>query len=225
MAADMAPDNPDPPSVWEGTAQKYASLRARAEDMMVRLASSEVESDLKAHLTRRWDVGADSSEPEPSDASLVAALTTFTSLLRLAATALPRPALARVYRRISAHLVNHIAQRAVYSGWSKFSVGGGRALAAEVRDWQAAARAALPQLGRDRAWSRLAEMATILSLPSGSAGGFDGDAGDTPTFAQAMAAAWGAPAALESLKARAGVSELDQEAMQAVLRRRVECWR
>jgi hypothetical protein len=222
MSADLAPDTPSPPSVWEGTAQKYAALRARAEDMVVRLASSEVETDLRDHLTRRWDVGLEdgpdaSPEPEAADSSLVAALTSYGSLLSLCASALPRPALARVYRRITAHLVNHIAQRAVYAGWSKFTAAGGRALLSEVGDWRAAARQALPGTKTDAAWSRLAEMATVLGLPSGGGG-------ESASFAQAMAAAWGAPSALESITQRIGV-DMDAEEMQALLQRRVECWR
>lgn len=230
MSADMAPNDPHPSSLWEPTAQKYAALRARAEDMVVRLASSEVESDLKPHLTRRWDITADldpANDPTASqaDTSLVSALTTYTALLRLAASALPRPALARVYRRISAHLVNHIAQRAVYAGWSKFTAPGGRALAAEVGDWRAAARAALPPIPAlskgAGPWGRLAEMATVLSLPSSFEGSQSEDA---VTFAQAMGAAWGPASAYEAFRARVGV-EMDQEEMQAVLRRRNECWR
>ncbi|CAK9780171.1 hypothetical protein CC85DRAFT_270800 [Cutaneotrichosporon oleaginosum] len=222
MSADLAPDNPAPPSVWEGTVQKYTALRARAEDMVVRLASSEVETDLRDHLTRRWDVGLEDGPdaPDPdteSSSSLVSALTSYTSLLRLCAGALPRPALARVYRRITSHLVNHIAQRAVYAGWSKFTAAGGRALASEVGDWRAAARLALPGTKTDAAWSKLAEMAAVLSLPSGGGG-------ESASFAQAMAAAWGAPAALENLTRRIGV-EMGAEEMQGLLQRRVECWR
>ncbi|BEI99788.1 hypothetical protein CcaverHIS631_0408310 [Cutaneotrichosporon cavernicola] len=224
MSADLAPDSPSPPCVWESMAQKYAALRARSEDMVVRLASSQVESDLRDHLTRRWDVGLEdgpdaSPEPEPegADSSLVAGLTSYTAFLSLCASALPRPALARVYRRLTAHLVNHIAQRAVYAGWSKFTAAGGRALAAEAGDWRAAARQAVPGIKTDAAWSKLVDMATVLVLPSGGSG-------DTATFAQAMAAAWGSQGALESLNERIGV-EMDADEMQALLQRRVECWR
>ncbi|GMK56795.1 hypothetical protein CspeluHIS016_0306350 [Cutaneotrichosporon spelunceum] len=223
MSADLAPDSDSPPSIWDGTAAKYGAVRARAEDMVVRLASSEVEAELRDHLTRRWDVGfeepeAVESEPEPeqADASLVAGITSYAALLQLCAV-LPRPALARVYRRISGHLVNHIAQRAVYAGWSKFTAAGGRALATEVEDWRAAASHALPGVRTEAAWSHLADMAAVLSLPTG------GD-GTSPTFAQAMAAAWGSPTALENFTRRMGV-ELDAGEMQGLLQRRVECWR
>lgn len=224
MAADMAALTPgantaSPPSVWDPTIERYSSLRARAEDMIVRLITSEVEGDLKNHLQRRWDLGLDGSESEVSDPSLVAGLTSYGSLLGVVGRNLPRASTARVYRRISLHLVNHIAQRAIFAGWSKFTATGGKALAAEVSDWRHAASAALPNLKTDGAWSRLADMAAVLSLPTESE-----KEGDLPTFSQAMAAAWGSSEALESVQARAGVS-LDETDMQDVLRRRVECWR
>ncbi|TXT04871.1 hypothetical protein VHUM_03954 [Vanrija humicola] len=224
MSADLAGDDAAP-SVWDPTAQRYTDLRARAEDMMVRLITSEVEADLKQHLTRRWDVGADGAAPEDAgpDASLVAALAGYTSLLS-GLRVLPRTPAARVYRRVSAHLVNHIAQRAVYAGWSKFTAAGGRVLSSEVDDWRHAAAAGVariaPPIPTDGPWIRLQEMATLLALPSEA----EAEA-DTPTFAQAMAAAWSGGAALDSLRERAGVHELTQDELQAVLRRRIECWR
>lgn len=187
--------------------------------MIVRLITSEVEGDLKTHLQRRWDDGLDGTEVQVSDPSLVAGLTSYGSLLGVVGRDLPRASTARVYRRISLHLVNHIAQRAVFSGWSKFTAAGGRALASEVSDWRHAAATALPNVKTDGAWSRLADMAAVLSFPAESE-----KEGDGATFAQAMAAAWGSPAALDSVQARAGVS-FDTEDMQALLRRRVECWR
>lgn len=223
MSADLAGDTAAP-SVWDPTAQRYADLRARAEDMMVRLITSEVESDLKQHLTRRWDVGADGAPADTGpDASLVAALAGYTSLLS-ALRVLPRTPAARVYRRVSAHLVNHIAQRAVYAGWSKFTAAGGRVLLSEVDDWRHAAVAGVaritPPILTDAPWNRLHEMAVLLALPSES----EAEA-DTPTFAQAMAAAWSGGVALDSLRERTGVHELSEDELQAVLRRRLECWR
>ncbi|KAL1405306.1 hypothetical protein Q8F55_008933 [Vanrija albida] len=225
MSADLAGDDAAP-SVWDPTLQRYADLRARAEDMMVRLITSEVESDLKQHLTRRWDVGADgASDDAGPDASLVAALAGYSGLLAALVRVLPRTAAARVYRRVSAHLVNHIAQRAVYAGWSKFTAAGGRALLSEVDDWRQAAAVgvvrASPPIPADAPWARLHEMAAVLALPSES----EAADADTPTFAQAMAAAWSGGAALDSLRERTGVHELSGDELQAVLRRRLECWR
>lgn len=239
MSADLAvksansdSDEPfSPPSVFDPTFERYGALRARSEDMMVRIISNEVEADVKEHLTRKWDIGLDGSDgttENGADSSLVAALTSFTSLISSLARQLSRPATTRVYRRVSAHLVNHFAQRAVFSGWSKFTAAGGRALAAEVDDWRQAAAQALyrvsPPIPSDAPWARLGAMAKVLSLPSSSEteGGAEDD---VPTFAQAMAAAWGSPASLASLQERAGITELSADDLQAVLRRRVECWR
>jgi len=220
-------------SVWDPMMEKYASLKSRAEDMMVRLISAEVETDLKQHLTRRWDLGSENDEvgASPNDVdrvdapstSLVSALLAFTSLLSTLSRTLSRPTTARIYRRVASHLVNHITQRAVFAGWSKFTALGGRALQHEVDDWRLAAAQGVGEeegIAVDPPWHKLASMATILALPS------EAEAeGDGVTFAQAMAAAWGAPSALESLKERAGVKDLSVEELQAVLRRRVECWR
>jgi hypothetical protein len=39
-------------SIFDVMADRFGKLAARAEDLMVRHVSSEVERDLKAHLTR-----------------------------------------------------------------------------------------------------------------------------------------------------------------------------
>lgn len=39
-------------SVWDLALERYTSLADRAEDMMVRLITAEVEADLKKHLQR-----------------------------------------------------------------------------------------------------------------------------------------------------------------------------
>lgn len=235
MSADMASSD-IAPSVWDPTMEKYASLRSRAEDMMVRLISSEVEHDLKQHLTRRWDVATseapwssdtpDIDIPEHREAALVGALTTFSTLVSAFTADLPPAATARVYRRVATHLANHITQRAVFAGWSKFTAKGGKALQGEIDDWRSAASTALsaaPSVAVDAPWTKLAAMANVLALPTENQTGVS--TLDQPTFAQAMAAAWGAPSALESLKERAGIKELSGDELQTVLRRRVECWR
>jgi hypothetical protein len=234
MSADVAGTDAGAASVWDPAMAQYASLSARAEDMIVRLISSEVETDLKQHLSRRWDLGSESDEPSavsndadrtdaPSSA-LVSALLTFTSLLSVLARTLPRPTTARLYRRVATHLASHITQHAVSTSWSKFSAQGGRALQHEVDDWRLAAAQGLGDDGTvaiDPPWSRLTAMAAVLALPSEA----DAPAGDAPTFSQAMAAAWGSAAALESLKERAGLRDLSVDEIQSLLRRRVECWR
>ena len=68
------------------------------------------------------------------DPNLVQALTTYSSLL-FSLTVLPPTLTSKIYRRIVSHLSNHIVQRVVYAGWSKFSPQGGKDFSDEVKDW------------------------------------------------------------------------------------------
>jgi hypothetical protein len=135
------------------------------------------------------------------------------------ARTLPHNDLNRLYRLIIAHLSNHVLQRAVYSGWSKYTEIGGRELAAEVEAWIEACLIGLDgKLRKPEApWRELRDAATILSLPKEPPG--DG----RPSFSQAMALAFGDD--VERLKDRLGLTALDDQKVRAVMRRRIECWR
>lgn len=121
--------------------------------------------------------------------------------------------------------MNHLSQRLVYAGWSKFTAVGGSDLLAEIEDWKSACAGALPGLlGGEQAlgapWAKLEGAASVLALPTGD--GKDAQA----TFAQAMAAAWGGEAASrKDFLARMGASAVGHDELQGLLRRRVDCWR
>lgn len=112
-------------------------------------------------------------------------------------------------------------QRAVFAGWSKFTAVGGRELLSEVEAWIEASRHGLegsdiirhPEL----AWSQLYEAAQILALPR------DLTPEKTTTFSQAMALVFGSE--YERLKEYLDLKETSQEQAQAIMRRRIECWR
>lgn len=112
-------------------------------------------------------------------------------------------------------------QRAVYAGWSKFTQTGGAHLVSDVKDWQ---QACVIALGNSSAikrpeipWIKLANAAQILALPA---------EGNRETFPQAMVAAWSDdPALLSDLLRSIGVYGMERADVQAVLRRRVDCWR
>ena len=137
--------------------------------------------------------------------------------------------MSRLYRRIVSHLSNHIAQRAVYSGWSRFTAQGGREFADEVKDLVEASREVLgdakrpANLGIDGAWRSLVDAGRILQLPEEEREGeaYKGE----PVFKQAMAAAWADGS--ESLKVFQERTEtkMDKATLQVVLRRRLDCWR
>ena len=185
--------------------------------------SSPTLDAVKAHpartalIPRRWDRSEGDSVP---DSSLLHALTTYRSHLSTLAI-VPSIPQSRLYRRIANHLVNHISQRAVYAGWSKFSVLGGKDFAAEIQDWINMSRELnLPggEVAVTAPWKGLEEVGWVLSLPAELMG-------DDVTFGQAMAVAWsdgeeGWRAWVERTKMRMGREEL-----KGVLKRRADCWR
>ena len=191
---------------------------------------------------RRWDQTSSSGD-EIADSSLVHALTTLSSHLSHLANTLPQLSTIKLYRQIIHHLSNHIAQRGVYAGWSKFTQFGGRAFQAEVEDFiQASVQAlsspsssetqpqgdshhGIPREIVESPWTDLRAMAKVLALPNDTQSDTDDQKdGKAVTFAQAMAAAWSDGESLDVFYERMGI-ELDRAHLHAVLRRRVECWR
>ncbi|KAK4688656.1 RAD50-interacting protein 1, partial [Tremellales sp. Uapishka_1] len=210
----------DPPdstaSVFDVLIGKYEHLVSRSEDMIVRHVSVEVENDLKVHLTRRWDNPApEENTIRAPDSSFVHSLTTYTAHIRLLTETLPPLAVSRLYRRIVSHLSNHIQQRAVYSGWSRFTPFGGKDFLDEILDFVHASENLA--LG-DTPWKKLVDIGTVLSLPTNNEQGL-------PTFSQAMAVAWSDSwESLDSLNTRLG-TEISGDELRGVLKRRVDCWK
>lgn len=207
-------------SIFEIMLGKYRPLVARAEDMIVKHVTSEVERELKQHLTRRWDAAPSSVNEETTlapDASLLVPVTTLSSQLAHLNEHLPQHTVNQIYREIISHLSNHIQQRAVFSGWSKFTESGGKNLAAEIDVWVEAC--SLGGIKRPEGpWRKLREMAKILALPVEPREGEDSLA-----FSQAMALALGG--GVDKLRDVLELSELDGQVIQSVVRRRVECKR
>ncbi|WVQ81558.1 hypothetical protein IAT38_003682 [Cryptococcus sp. DSM 104549] len=222
-------------SVFDVIIGHFDLLCSRAEDMIMRLVTVEVENDLKQHLTRRWD-NPPSTEPTIPSAYLLSALTTYTAHLTTITATLPPLVTSRLYRKIVADLSRHIMQRGVYSGWSKFSEMGGRDFQCEVDEWKDVSAGVFNRKAKelsawevqvDAPWKTLSDVSKLLSLPTSFEGVNvkDGDnVGEAPTFAQGMAAAWAAGKGLVAFEERLGV-DLGKEEIQAVLRRRMECWR
>ncbi|WVQ98696.1 hypothetical protein IAU59_005827 [Kwoniella sp. CBS 9459] len=232
-------------SVFDILVERYDMLTSRAEDMIVRLVTVEVENELKQHLTRRWDLPPSTEISEPSP-HLLSAMTTYTSHLKTISSLLPALVLSRLYRKVVDHLSNHIIQRGVYAGWSKFTEHGGRDFQNEVSEWKEVSTSALnpsastaslassaPELNgypilTKAAWKKLDEIAKVLVLPTGQSqplgSSTSGKGTNEVTFAQAMASVWDSESGLHAFKQRLGV-ELSREELQAILRRRVECWR
>lgn len=234
-------------SVFDVLIGQYEQLSRRAEDMIVKLVTVEVENELKQHLTRfvhqvsifteksltcnrRWD-NPPSTEPINPSAHFVSALTTYTSHISALLSLLPSLTTARLYRRIVDELSRHILQRGVYSGWSKFSESGGQDFREEINEWKEATAQVFSSnqwnkdvwaIPYDTPWNQLVYVSKLLSLPTSPSPQSENDQG--PTFSQAMAAAWADGSSLVEFENRLGI-EMGKEEMQRILRRRMECWR
>ncbi len=135
------------------------------------------------------------------------------------ARTLPPKDLSKIYRLTVAHLSNHILQRVVYAGWSKYTAAGGLELALEVAAWCEACVIGLDGHVRkpEAPWRELRDASVILSLPQ------EPSADGTPAFSQAMALAFGGD--MDRLKERLNIVALDDQRVHAIMRRRIECWR
>lgn len=234
-------------SVFDVLIGQYEQLSRRAEDMIVKLVTIEVENELKQHLTRfvhhvfifteksltcnrRWD-NPPSTEPINLSAHFVSALTTYTSHISTLLSLLPSLTTARLYRRIVDELSRHILQRGVYSGWSKFSERGGQDFREEINEWKEVTTQVFSSnqsnkdvwaIPYDTPWNQLVYVSKLLSLPTSPSPQSEND--QRPTFSQAMAAAWADGSSLVEFENRLGI-EMEKEEMQRILRRRMECWR
>ncbi|OXM81277.1 hypothetical protein C364_01141 [Cryptococcus neoformans Bt63] len=217
-------------SVFDVLIGQYEQLSRRAEDMIVKLVTVEVENELKQHLTRRWD-NPPSAEPTNLSTHFVSALTTYTSHISTLLSLLPSLTAARLYRRIVDELSRHILQRGVYSGWSKFSERGGQDFREEINEWKEVTAQVFRSnrwykdvwaIPYDAPWNKLVYVSKLLSLPTAPLPQSEND--QEPTFSQAMAVAWTDGSGLVEFEKRLGM-EMGKEEMQRILRRRMECWR
>ena len=144
------------------------------------------------------------------------ALLSLSGHLGLLASLLPSPSLTAIYRRIVDHLSNHIVQRAILAGWSRFTAAGGKELEREVAAWVSSSSLALGSAVRRPAapWRRLEEMAKVLALDD------DGDneqVGWDELLDALRSGGSGAP--IDQLELRV----LDRAELEQVVRRRVDC--
>jgi hypothetical protein len=171
---------------------------------------------------RRWDqqITPVAEDPANIHPSFISALTTLsTSLTHLSSTIPPTPLL-RIYRSITQNLTTHISHRAVYSGWSKFTPIGGQSFQQEINDLIHTAQESLVVIPGEvvsRQWRSLVDIGKVLALPNERVE-------DGATFQEAMEVAWSGDEGVRRFCARLGV-DLGPGVLQALLRRRVECWR
>jgi hypothetical protein len=168
---------------------------------------------------RRWDQQVESSDPE-THPSLLSALTTLSTSLSHLSSTLPPTVLLRIYAHLTNNLTTHISHRAIYSGWSKFTSIGGQSFSREINDFINTSQESLRTLPSEVVsypWEGLVSVGKVLGLGNEKIG-------DGVTFQEAMGVAWSGEQGVKGFCERLGV-EMDGETLQAVLRRRVECWR
>jgi hypothetical protein len=170
-------------------------------------------------MIRRWDQQITPSPDDPTNThpSLISALVTLSTSLSHLSSHIPRTALLRIYRYLVENLVTHISHRGVYSGWSKFTSIGGHSFSQEIQEFINTSQTSLDRIPREvvaRPWAGLVNIGKVLELPN------EGEI----TFQEGMAAAWGGEGAVKEFGNRLGV-EFGVGELQALLRRRVECWR
>ena len=160
-------------------------------------------------------------DKEGTTMALIGPLTTLSAHLGHLARMLPASSAGHLYRAIVAHVTNHIMQRAVYAGWSKFTEYGGQELVAETNAWVEASTLGLQECDAIRRpglpWQAFGETARLLSLPA------EAKEEQPVTFAQAVAMAFDSQYA--RLTELLDIKELDQGQAQVVLKRRIDCWR
>ncbi|KAL7410048.1 TIP-1 family-domain-containing protein [Mrakia frigida] len=179
-------------TIFDSQISTLGLIAARTEEMLVKHVCHEVEHELKAHLSRRWDAPAplstDSEDQPTLPPTLLTPLTILSTHLTYLSTLLPPSTYvsATLYRSIVSHLSYHIIQRAVKAGWSKFSEVGGKEFESEVQAWIESSRIGLRSAtaakgagrggkGVERPWRKMREMGTLVGLPAAEKG--DGEEG------------------------------------------------
>lgn len=173
-------------------------------------------------MTRRWDQQITPAPDDPANIhpSFISALTTLSTSLSYLTSTIPPTPLLRIYRSITQNLTTHISHRGVYSGWSKFTSIGGQSFQQEINDFIHTSQESLSVIPGEvvsRQWRSLVDLGKVLALPNERVG-------HGATFQEAMGVAWSGEEGVKGFCGRLGV-ELDAAVLQALLRRRVECWR
>ncbi|KAF8322455.1 hypothetical protein DL93DRAFT_2223365 [Clavulina sp. PMI_390] len=174
-------------TIFDEMIRQYAVLAARAEDMSVRQVYTEVETDLKGWISTFWE---EEITPDEDDAALTSSLpasllkpiTSLSSSLTFLSNSLPSTQLSTAYKRIVGHIVGHMIQRLIYHrSKGRFSIDSGEKFKAQVGVWvDSCTRVLSPSAPRtsgnsstvrrpEAAWSKLMDVATLLSLEEGAA--------------------------------------------------------
>ncbi|KZO97338.1 hypothetical protein CALVIDRAFT_513639 [Calocera viscosa TUFC12733] len=216
-------------SIVEGTLfdemiAQYRKLSTRAEAMIVKHVTGEVEAQLKDYfvacvsslipLCSRWNAPVSDSLGLPP--ILVPGLTSLTSHLTVLSRSLPAPFLTTVYRQVSSRLCSHILSRAVlHAGRGRYSPESGATFTRESQAWVEVCQGALAGkvLRVGRGWERLVEAGKILGI-------------DAVDFGAAMRIVWGgSDKEFSEWKDKLGLRVMSREQVMEVMRARSDCGR
>ncbi|KAF8602692.1 hypothetical protein BDV93DRAFT_523797 [Ceratobasidium sp. AG-I] len=194
---------------------QYSVIATRAEDMVVRHVSSEVEVELKSYFARQWEKSNadDDDESVVIPATLVSPLTTLSTHLSLLAKTLSSSTSAALYRRVASSLASHILQRSVlHFGHGRLTPSRGAAFAREARLWVEASQMAMPNRRVEAPWQRLLDGARLVAIKEGE------------EFEAARWALWdGTEEQCKAFAEAIGVKTLDRKEMKDALRARSDC--
>ncbi|EJD04214.1 uncharacterized protein FOMMEDRAFT_167449 [Fomitiporia mediterranea MF3/22] len=157
----------DDSTIFDELVALYKKLTERAESMLIRQISGDVETDLKVHLFKQPEKSHESEDVLPSQTLLVPVARLHGHLSSLSKD-LPASLAIGLYRQVASHIANHIFHRQVlYRGRSRLSPREGRLFLEEAELWVQACRTAMAPSGLRRVegpWERLLEAGRLLSL-------------------------------------------------------------
>lgn len=183
---------------------------------------------------RRWDPPTPEGTEEIDRSlttELIAPLSLFSSLLKTLVASYPHAVATTLYRRIGVSLSTSLYDRLLVNRtWSE---AGAHQLNYDIEHgFLQAGREAGIQRGVARGWDKLMGGAKIMALPASSASGFDNSVEDQLTFSRVMQLAFddsvpeGEGTQFNVAMEQLGIGEvMGKGAVQAVMRRRPECWR
>lgn len=238
------------PTLFRSFAKQFEELSGRSEAMLVKHVVREVTNELKPYVSqsvllpppatcrrglmgasrRRWNLDPrdDSSAPMELSPLAVPAISMWTALVRTLHSTLPTPRASPLFRQAAAEVQDFLVGRIVLSrSMTAISLEGGRQFSFDAAyGWVGALRSGDGGEGEVRrpetALRRLLDVGVLLALPTEPAAGEQ----DLLTFSRAMQAAFSddEPAFRRTMD-EVGVRSLARSEVQAVLRRRPECWR
>ncbi|CCF52651.1 hypothetical protein NDA14_007621 [Ustilago hordei] len=195
--------------VWEEPRRKFGEISQRAIAAIERLVTTETLELLRPYTLRRWDQeslpstplnpdsdeGLEEIEPYPTP-SLIPALAIFNSHLSHLLTILSRETMLPIYRHISTSISGALVERLVMAGGSKrFNLAGGVRFRKDLEEGWLGVVGELAgggRLGRkpEAPWKVVGDVARLLTLPSSTSGGAEGESkgakGEAVTLAKAV---------------------------------------